>query len=186
MLAAYCFDNRYVFVLSTIHGTGNFEVRGRESDNHLLKPIATNEYNKFMGWVDHFDQLLSSYFIKRKSKKWWKKVFYHLTKVSFINAYLIFSSLNPQHKSNRRHRYIRKMLIPDMFQALLDARNDPENPEEQTVERHPNINAARLRGKLFPFSRYPTKKRCTVCGYKKNAKGNQAKKKTVKMWRAHL
>ena len=49
MLAAYCFDNRYVFVLSTIHGTGNFEVRSRESDNHLLKPIATNEYNKFMG-----------------------------------------------------------------------------------------------------------------------------------------
>ena len=68
-----------------------------------------------------------------------------------------------------------------MFQALLDARNDPENPEEQTVERHPNISAARLRGKLFPFSRYPTKKRCTVYGYKKNAKGNQAKKKTVKM-----
>ena len=103
MLAVHWFNKRDVFVLSTIHNTGNVEVHHRGSDCSLLKPIAIYEHRKVMVGVDYFDQLLSSYSIERRSKKWWKKVFYYLIEVSVINAYVIFSSLNPQHKFNRLH-----------------------------------------------------------------------------------
>ena len=69
------------------------------------------------------------------------------------------------------------MLMHETVQPLLDARSDPENPEEKTVGRPLNIDTVWLRGKRFPVSRYPTKKMCAVRGYNKNAKEKQARKK---------
>ena len=64
-MAVHWFDKRYVFLLSTILDTGNVEVRHLGSGDPLLKSIAINESNKFMGRVDYCDQLLSSYSIGR-------------------------------------------------------------------------------------------------------------------------
>ena len=55
MLAVHWFDKRDAFELSTIHDTGNVYVRYRASNDIWLKLIAINEYNKFMGGVDHCD-----------------------------------------------------------------------------------------------------------------------------------
>ena len=41
--------------------------------------------------------------------------------------------------------------------------------------RHSSIDADR--GKHFPVRRYPTKKRCAVCGYKKMSKKNKSGRK---------
>ena len=86
-----------------------------------------------MGGVDHRDQLLSSYSIERRSKKQSKKVFYLLIEARVMNAYIIFSSFNPQHKSNRLHQYFREIIMHEMVQPLMDTRGDTENPEEQTM-----------------------------------------------------
>ena len=44
-------DKRYVFALSTIHGTA-------VGYNLHHKPMLISSYNKYMGVVDHNDQLL--------------------------------------------------------------------------------------------------------------------------------
>ena len=180
LLAVHWFDKRDVFVLSSIQNTGNVEVCRRGSDEPFSKPLPIHEYNKFMGGVDHCDQLISNYAIKRRSKKWWKKVFYRLLELSVINAYVIFAKLNPEYTSHRFHRYFREALIHELVQPLLDARCDPNNlAEKERIGRPANIDYVRLRGKHFSVSRYPTRKTCTGCGYKKNGRtGKQSRKKT--------
>ena len=42
-----------------------------------------------------------------------------------------------------------------------------------------NPNGNRLMGKHFAESKYPQRKTCTSCGYKKDAKGRQTRKKLV-------
>ena len=47
--------------------------------------------------------------------------------------------------------------------------NNPNNND--AYERHPDIDCFWLRGKHFPFSKYPQRKTCSSCGYRcKNGK----------------
>lgn len=75
ILAVHWFDKRDVFALSTIHGTGDVQVKRRGDENSFDKPIIINEYNKHMGGADQCDQLISTYAMNRKSIKWWKVFF---------------------------------------------------------------------------------------------------------------
>lgn len=52
-----------------------------------------DQYNKYMGGVDRADQLITYYGFHHFSKKWWKRVFFHLLDVSFMNAYLVYCSV---------------------------------------------------------------------------------------------
>ncbi|KAG5899808.1 hypothetical protein JTB14_010247 [Gonioctena quinquepunctata] len=38
-------------------------------------PICISDYNKYMNGVDHFDQFMQNYYISRKSRRWWIKIF---------------------------------------------------------------------------------------------------------------
>ena len=49
-----------MFVLSTIHGTGNVEVRCRD-DTPFRKPTMIDDYNLYKGGIDELDQLLFTY-----------------------------------------------------------------------------------------------------------------------------
>ena len=54
-----------------------------------------HRYNQNMGAVDVFDQMLS---FRRRSLKWWKKVFFHVFTTSILNVYLIFKDWCSQHR----------------------------------------------------------------------------------------
>lgn len=43
-------------------------------------------YNKYMGGVDLSDQKVSVYGFDRRSKKWWKKVFYKFLMATVVNS----------------------------------------------------------------------------------------------------
>ena len=58
-----------------------------------------------------------------------------------------------------------------MVQPHLDEKANPV----PTV----NPNENRLMGKHFAESKYPQRKTCTSCGYKKDAKGRQSRKRLV-------
>lgn len=42
-----------------------------------------------MGGVDKADQLVTYYAFSHCSKKWWKRIFFHMMEVSIVNAYII-------------------------------------------------------------------------------------------------
>ena len=85
-----------VFVISTIHGSGNVEVTQRREEQSFQKPVILNDYNKFMAGVDQCDQLRSSYSLNRKSVKWWKKVFFQMLEVTVANSKHLYALLHPE------------------------------------------------------------------------------------------
>ncbi|GFY50799.1 piggyBac transposable element-derived protein 4 [Trichonephila inaurata madagascariensis] len=77
-------DKRIVHILATLdEATKSCEIEKKEKDGKKIKiacPKAViriwKNYNRNMGYVDHFDQLKSMYDIDRKSKKWWHRIFF--------------------------------------------------------------------------------------------------------------
>ena len=90
-------DKRTVSLLSSLHDANDSVVVQRhtkQNGQHVMlnvqQPIAVCEYNEFMGGVDVFDQMIAAYRILRKTKKWWKTLFFDLLDVAVVNAYLLY------------------------------------------------------------------------------------------------
>jgi len=60
--------------------------------------MLISEYNKYMGGVDHNDQLLVYFAIRWKTLKWWKHVFWRLLKIGLVNSHLLYK-LKPDNES---------------------------------------------------------------------------------------
>lgn len=54
-------------------------------------PEIVKDYNKHMGYVDKADGLKSYYELKRRSVKWWPRIFWHFVNVSVVNAFILYS-----------------------------------------------------------------------------------------------
>eukprot|EP00117_Sycon_ciliatum_P038607 scpid58239/ scgid28658/ PiggyBac transposable element-derived protein 4 len=75
-------DKRCVTMISNIHSATEFVNENRTIKQHgqlhnivVKKPETIQVYNMAMGGVDKFDQLVASYRILRKTKKYWKTLF---------------------------------------------------------------------------------------------------------------
>lgn len=53
-------------------------------------PEAMIFYNKYMGGVDHADQMITLYDLDRRSGKWWKKVFFRLLMTCVHNSNILY------------------------------------------------------------------------------------------------
>ena len=92
-LLAVKFKDRRVFqMLSSVHSIADVEV-GRNhpgTGRPITKPEIVHDYNKFMGAVDRCDQMVAYSCFRRRTMKWWKKVFFHLFSLSILNAYILY------------------------------------------------------------------------------------------------
>ena len=65
-------DHKVVTVLSNFHRAKSATVSRKQRDGRRTNfncPVATKDYNTYMGGVDKVDMLISSYGLSRKSKK---------------------------------------------------------------------------------------------------------------------
>lgn len=78
-----------VVVLSTCHHN---EVVSRKRKRETLSiPEMVSCYNDRMGGVDRFNQLLGYYsIVRRKTYKWWKKIFFWLLEAFLVNSFILF------------------------------------------------------------------------------------------------
>ena len=97
-------EKRVVTVLSTQHqATTRDDTSWRVKkdgiwiEEPIRRPKAIADYNKFMGGVDAFDQLASTYRLLRRSKKSWKCMFYDLIEVATINSYLLMQEYKKEY-----------------------------------------------------------------------------------------
>ena len=60
------------------------------------RPKVIANYNKFMNGVDRSDQILTTNSVLRKSMKWWKTSFYHLTDMAEVNGIILFKERQAQ------------------------------------------------------------------------------------------
>ncbi|KAF2896788.1 hypothetical protein ILUMI_09383 [Ignelater luminosus] len=83
-------DKKEICLLSSIHGveTVNLQKRGET----ISKPKLVHEYNNTMGGVYRVDQHLADYTLPRKrGKKYYKKIFFHLFDLALWNSFVLYS-----------------------------------------------------------------------------------------------
>lgn len=79
-----------VSIISTMHNPKEAAqiLRTQKDESRKLVgcPVSVAEYNRYMGGVDHFDQLLSAYSISWKSRRWWLRIFYYCLDSCIVNS----------------------------------------------------------------------------------------------------
>ncbi|KAF7701564.1 PiggyBac transposable element-derived protein 4 [Cucumispora dikerogammari] len=78
-------NRRPVAMITNCHDT-----RCVISDKEKTIPSCINEYNKYMGGVDKFDQMIKYYPIKRKTNRWPNKFTMHTLQILIHNAYVLY------------------------------------------------------------------------------------------------
>ena len=72
--------------------------------------------------VDKLDQLMSYYSFLHTSVKWWRKVFFWLTEMTVVNAYIIYQQTLTETKQKCTHVAFRRELLQSLVQPLLTAK----------------------------------------------------------------
>ena len=93
VVMASWFDNRVVTVASnkcSVLPTNTVRRYSKKRKEHIdvQCPALIKAYNKSMGGVDHCDMLLSFY-QSMKSKKWYKRIIFHLIDICCVNAWIL-------------------------------------------------------------------------------------------------
>lgn len=86
------YDNKDVFFGSNFVGLGQKDLVERWDGNQkkyikIERPEVVKLYNQSMGGVDKFDQLMSYYRIRRKSKKWTLRMIFHAVDMAIVNSW---------------------------------------------------------------------------------------------------
>ena len=173
-----------VCIVSTMHNPLKItQVRRTQKDgkkNLVNCPEAVADYNKYMGGVDHFDQLLSSYNLSWKSRRCWMKIFYYCLNACIVNSYIIYTTALHEHSANTKpmtYLQYRSMLANELIASFSSRmkcgpvsqfgrarkRNHPDGRETTS-------NAQRLSnvGKHLP--KKGTRRRCCHCSTKAHQK----------------
>ena len=89
-------DKKPVKMITTLHNAEVVPVeKGRKVNKKyqkviVNKPKAVMDYNKYMSGVDHLDQMIKYYKFTRKTKKWTKKLTFHIFQIAIHNAFVLY------------------------------------------------------------------------------------------------
>ena len=114
-LLAVKFKDRTVFqMLSSVHSVNEVEIGRNDHGTGLpiTKPEIVHDYNKFMGAVDRCDQMVAYSCFRRRTMKWWKKVFFHLFSLTILNGYILYKERT---RSPVLHRTFRRELVKELI-----------------------------------------------------------------------
>ncbi|XP_064648759.1 piggyBac transposable element-derived protein 4-like [Lineus longissimus] len=125
---------RDVFFVSTYHGAGNTrKPRTRYRVNEIIDvPNVVVDYNKYMGGVDHADQLRSYYKVGRTGKKWWKYLFWAMLNVAVVNAYILWLQSNHPLPRKTREYSLKKFKLALVHQ-MVDGFSGRKNPARGSI-----------------------------------------------------
>ena len=86
------------------------------SDKHAHTPLVVENYSAYMGLVDKSDRMVNSCGIAQITWKWTKKLFFHLTDMTILNAFLIHKSCG----GKIMHKNFREILVCELIIHLQE------------------------------------------------------------------
>jgi hypothetical protein len=175
-------DKRDVFLLSTKHAASWTEVKAKAKGGPIMKikPDCILDYNRHKIGVDLNDQYVSYYSYSRKSMKWWKKMFFHLTARAMVNAYVLFNMSRTQRKRQHFSHFLMRC-----GEELVGA-EVPGDVAGPSHGPHGSVTSSRLIGRHFVDRIPSTQKKtmvtrvCKVCAdTTKRQTGKRGRKETA-------
>lgn len=124
---------------------------GRKEEVKCPKAIA--DYNTYMGGVDRFDQLMSSYTVSWKSRRWWMKIFYYLLDCAIVNSYIVYREVAKDvlpHSKILSHLSFRSKLADELIADFTSRKLLSKTKRTKFVADQPH---------------FPKKTRCNGCAY---------------------
>ena len=92
-------DTKPVLLLSNYHHPAERgTVQRRRDDGHrgdVVVPKALADYHAYMRGVDLSDQMVGYHIIHHRSKKWWRRLYFHLQMVAVHNTYVVAKESQP-------------------------------------------------------------------------------------------
>ncbi|XP_050705681.1 piggyBac transposable element-derived protein 4-like [Eriocheir sinensis] len=161
-------DKNDVFILTNFHDPSEMsEVNRRQKDGSKCLypcPICVTDYNKNMNSVDKFDQLMASYKLDRRSKKWWHRIFFYFLDAAVVNSYIVFRTLknNMPLKEFKIH-CVEGLLATRLVQRKRSATN--ESPLEIKKSK-PTVPVEIRRKESSHQPKRSTRRRCALCSTK--------------------
>ena len=105
--------------------------------------LVLPDYQKHMRGVDRGDQLQSYYSLGRKSKKWWRRIFFYCIEVCILNSFCLEKMVKPvEHQQRGRKKRdilsfrldLAKQLIGS-FSSRLRVGGRPRSAEHVLLDR---------------------------------------------------
>ena len=109
------------------------------------KPSMVTTYNNYMNGCDRADQAIGYYGIhNRKSRKWWKKVFFWALEITQNNAYILFKMtrdrpLTKRDEANLSLKNFKKALV-NQLEAKAAGLEDTFETPRKPVGRPPTLS----------------------------------------------
>lgn len=96
-----------VLLISTKGKVGDISVTNKRRGRTVTKdkPAIITDYNKFMGGIDGFDQMLYCYLDERRTVKYWKKVTFNFFSRMLLNIYILYKSTCMKNNKKPLDRY---------------------------------------------------------------------------------
>ena len=125
----------------------------------VSKPSVVNTYNHSMNGVEISDQLTVFYSFVRRTRKWWRKLFFYLLETSVVNSYLLYrlTVSNPRTHLGYRRAIVEQ--VATLYVQMSPARVGPGAPRKVQSDNVPE----RLDRKPHFLGKSSTHRDCTVC-----------------------
>ncbi|KAK7882228.1 hypothetical protein WMY93_028402 [Mugilogobius chulae] len=140
-------DTREVALCSTIHTaySGLTIKRTIRTGSEWAKkqvpcPDAVIDYNKNMGGVDLSDALIGYYKSHRKTKKWYKTLFFHFVDIAIVNGFLLYKELakmKGEGSTKMNQKTFREILCKEMLTYAMGVEPEVEKPTVITLSCMP-------------------------------------------------
>ena len=153
--------NKPVFMLSTESSAAGVTVPSQNSYNPpTRKPSAVHLYNNNMNGVNRADQLAVYYSFERKTRKWWRKVFFWLMETTIVNSYIIYHEVAEDLCS---HLAYRQRVLEILATRCVSSA--PPRPRAGRPSKRPRLEDApeRLNQNLHVMGKREQLRDCIVC-----------------------
>ena len=121
-----------VTVLTNLHHDSTISKRCRTSSatgggvEEIIKPLAVEQYNTFMGGIDKLDRFLSYNGFTRRTLKWWRKAFFAVFDIAVVNGYILYTQAEHTNKKLTHMQFrieLAKQLPPEVCHTLPSSSN---------------------------------------------------------------
>ena len=155
-----------VIMLSTEFSATMTTVQLGRNRGEVQKPLVIDKYNQSMNGVDRSDQNSVYYSFIRKSRKWWRKLFFWLVEVAVVNSFILYQlHSHPTTTHLQYRRYVIEALATRYLQTI-PPRPRPGRPRKRSLALTDG-DALRLNGRSHFPEKSDQPQDCTVCSDRK-------------------